>query len=76
MSTIKMISERVSLPEQEWKRIRGDWFSGDTQDFIKWMRSYKKIKISRVTVGNAINRNIASYYLWNCLNDYMTTKNK
>ena len=73
-TTFKMISERVSLPDAEWKKIRGEWFSGDTQAFVLWMRSFKKIKISRVTVGNAINRNTASYYLWNCINEYLQKK--
>jgi len=74
MSTFNLITERTSLPVSEWKNLRGEWFSGDTQKFINWMRSYKKIKISRVTVGNAINRNIASYYLWDCLKQYLKEK--
>lgn len=71
MAILNLITERISISEKEWKQIRGEWFSGDTQKFINWMRSFKKISISRVTVGNAINRNIATFYLWECLREYL-----
>jgi len=73
---LNYISERLPLPDEEWKIVRGNWFHLDTKNFMVWMKREKCISLSRVTISNALNKNTATMYLWKCIGDYIIYKKK
>lgn len=71
---LNYVSDRVSINDKDWKFIRGNWFHKDTQGFKIWMKTSKRIMVSRVTISNCVNRNLGSMYMWTCLKEYVEQK--